>query len=138
MARVGGGGGRSDSRRVEPCPCEHAGDEPRLLPCPQGGYDYDLIVLGGGSGGLAASQEAAKYGKKVAVFDFVTPSPMVGCALPLRWFARCRHVGGQARAANARGLALVAVALIALIAVDAAFLLVTPCRAASGAWAARA
>jgi len=43
---------------------------------PEGGYDYDLIVLGGGSGGLAASKEAAKYGKKVAVFDFVTPSPM--------------------------------------------------------------
>jgi len=42
---------------------------------PEGGFDYDLIVLGGGSGGLAASKEAAKHGKKVAVFDFVTPSP---------------------------------------------------------------
>jgi len=38
-------------------------------------YDYDLIVIGGGSGGLAASKEAASYGAKVAVLDYVTPSP---------------------------------------------------------------
>ena len=38
-------------------------------------YDYDLIVIGGGSGGLAASKEAARLGKKVAVCDFVVPSP---------------------------------------------------------------
>ena len=28
-------------------------------------YDYDLIVIGGGSGGLSASKEAARLGKKV-------------------------------------------------------------------------
>ncbi|GAB6033466.1 thioredoxin reductase [Chamberlinius hualienensis] len=39
-------------------------------------YDYDLIVIGGGSGGLAASKQAAKYGKRVAVFDFVKPTPI--------------------------------------------------------------
>ncbi|XP_055937788.1 thioredoxin reductase 1, cytoplasmic-like isoform X2 [Argiope bruennichi] len=39
-------------------------------------YDYDLIVIGGGSGGLAASKEAARLGKKVAVLDFVTPTPV--------------------------------------------------------------
>ena len=39
------------------------------------GYDYDLVVIGGGSGGLAASKEAAKFGAKVAVLDFVKPSP---------------------------------------------------------------
>jgi len=38
-------------------------------------FDYDIIVIGGGSGGLAASKEAAKLGKKVAVMDFVKPSP---------------------------------------------------------------
>jgi len=38
-------------------------------------YEYDLIVIGGGSGGLAAAKEAAKFGKKVACLDFVKPSP---------------------------------------------------------------
>jgi len=41
-------------------------------------YDYDLVVIGGGSGGLAASKEAAKIlgdGGKVLVLDYVKPSP---------------------------------------------------------------
>lgn len=42
---------------------------------PNHGYDYDLIVIGGGSGGLAASKEASARGAKVAVLDYVTPSP---------------------------------------------------------------
>jgi len=36
---------------------------------------YDLLVIGGGSGGLACSKAAAKLGKKVAVCDFVKPTP---------------------------------------------------------------
>ena len=36
---------------------------------------FDLLVIGGGSGGLAASKAAAELGKRVAVCDFVTPSP---------------------------------------------------------------
>lgn len=39
-------------------------------------YDYDLIVIGGGSGGLSASKRAAELGKKVAVLDFVRPTPL--------------------------------------------------------------
>jgi len=39
-------------------------------------YDYDLFVIGGGSGGLACSKEAAGFGMKVAVADFVKPSPI--------------------------------------------------------------
>jgi thioredoxin reductase (NADPH) len=39
------------------------------------GFDYDLIVIGGGSGGLAASKEAQKLGARVAVCDYVKPSP---------------------------------------------------------------
>lgn len=37
---------------------------------------WDLVVLGGGSGGLAAAKEAAKYhpGKKVLCLDHVAPS----------------------------------------------------------------
>mmetsp|Transcript_23849 Transcript_23849/g.40601 ORF Transcript_23849/g.40601 Transcript_23849/m.40601 type:complete len:644 (-) Transcript_23849:377-2308(-) len=42
---------------------------------PSHSYDYDLLILGGGSGGLAASKEAAKLGAKVAVLDYVKPSP---------------------------------------------------------------
>eukprot|EP00441_Pelagodinium_beii_P046912 CAMPEP_0197622188 /NCGR_PEP_ID=MMETSP1338-20131121/2567_1 /TAXON_ID=43686 ORGANISM="Pelagodinium beii, Strain RCC1491" /NCGR_SAMPLE_ID=MMETSP1338 /ASSEMBLY_ACC=CAM_ASM_000754 /LENGTH=482 /DNA_ID=CAMNT_0043191861 /DNA_START=37 /DNA_END=1485 /DNA_ORIENTATION=- len=38
-------------------------------------YDYDLFVIGGGSGGLAAVKQAADLGGKVAVADFVKPSP---------------------------------------------------------------
>jgi len=38
-------------------------------------FDYDIVVIGGGSGGLAASKEASRLGKKVAVCDFVQPSP---------------------------------------------------------------
>jgi len=52
--------------------------ENKLLPMVQAefhNYDYDIMVIGGGSGGLAASKEAAKLGKKVAVCDFVKPSP---------------------------------------------------------------
>jgi thioredoxin reductase (NADPH) len=41
----------------------------------QHGYDYDLVVIGGGSGGMAASKEAADLGAKVACLDFVKPSP---------------------------------------------------------------
>ncbi|KAM4650769.1 thioredoxin reductase 3 [Discoglossus pictus] len=39
-------------------------------------YDYDLIVIGGGSGGLACSKEAASLGKKVMVLDYVVPTPL--------------------------------------------------------------
>ena len=38
------------------------------------GYDYDLIVIGGGSGGMACSKAAAALGAKVALFDYVKPS----------------------------------------------------------------
>jgi len=38
-------------------------------------YDYDYFVIGGGSGGLASAKAAADLGAKVAVADFVKPSP---------------------------------------------------------------
>ena len=34
-------------------------------------YDYDLIVIGGGSGGLAASKRAAELGKKVGSMTII-------------------------------------------------------------------
>lgn len=38
-------------------------------------YDYDLVVIGGGSGGMAAAKEAVKNGARVACLDFVKPTP---------------------------------------------------------------
>lgn len=40
-----------------------------------GTFDYDLAVIGGGSGGLACAKEAVNKGARVAVLDYVTPSP---------------------------------------------------------------
>jgi hypothetical protein len=44
-------------------------------------YEYDIVVIGGGSGGLSASKEAARLGLKVAVCDFVKPTPKVQFSL---------------------------------------------------------
>ncbi|KAL4091783.1 hypothetical protein QTP88_026417 [Uroleucon formosanum] len=41
---------------------------------PSGLYDFDLLVIGGGSGGLACAKEASSFGKQVVVLDFVIPS----------------------------------------------------------------
>jgi FAD binding domain len=50
-------------------------------------YDYDLMVIGGGSGGLACAKQAGILGKKVAVFDYVKPSPAGSTwGLGGRWF----------------------------------------------------
>lgn len=38
-------------------------------------YDYDIFVIGGGSGGISCAKESAKLGKKVGIADFVKPSP---------------------------------------------------------------
>eukprot|EP00923_Selenidium_pygospionis_P059991 GHVN01105611.1.p1 GENE.GHVN01105611.1~~GHVN01105611.1.p1 ORF type:complete len:462 (-),score=115.01 GHVN01105611.1:193-1425(-) len=38
-------------------------------------FDYDLVVIGGGSGGLACGKEAAQLGATVCLFDYVKPSP---------------------------------------------------------------
>jgi len=70
------------------------------------GFQYDLLVIGGGSGGLALAQEAAKIDpkRKIGVFDFVTPSPQgntwglggtcvnVGC-IPKKLFHHASLVG---------------------------------------------
>lgn len=53
--------------------------------------DFDLLVIGGGSGGLAAAQRAAEYGARAAVFE---PRPLggtcvnVGCVpKKVMWYA---------------------------------------------------
>jgi thioredoxin reductase (NADPH) len=35
-----------------------------------------LVVIGGGSGGLACAKRAAEHGAKVCVLDYVSPSPV--------------------------------------------------------------
>ena len=32
-------------------------------------YDYDYVVLGGGSGGVSSAKRAAGYGKMVAIIE---------------------------------------------------------------------
>lgn len=41
----------------------------------QQGKRYDVIVIGGGTGGLSFATEARKLGLSVALFDYVEPSP---------------------------------------------------------------
>eukprot|EP00276_Gloeochaete_wittrockiana_P021596 CAMPEP_0184359954 /NCGR_PEP_ID=MMETSP1089-20130417/122651_1 /TAXON_ID=38269 ORGANISM="Gloeochaete wittrockiana, Strain SAG46.84" /NCGR_SAMPLE_ID=MMETSP1089 /ASSEMBLY_ACC=CAM_ASM_000445 /LENGTH=45 /DNA_ID= /DNA_START= /DNA_END= /DNA_ORIENTATION= len=36
--------------------------------------EYDLAVIGGGSGGITAATTAAGYGAKVVLFDYVDPT----------------------------------------------------------------
>lgn len=36
---------------------------------------FDLIIVGAGSGGLALSKEASRFGQRVLVLDYVDPSP---------------------------------------------------------------
>lgn len=58
---------------------------------------YDLICIGGGSGGLAAAKRAVKEAKnpKVAVIDDRTPNPAHPPGLPWRWGlgGTCVNVG---------------------------------------------
>lgn len=57
---VGGGPGSGGS--AVPCKLVHP-------------FDVDILVIGGGSGGLALAREAANLSAKVLLFDFVAPSP---------------------------------------------------------------
>ena len=68
--------------------CHQAHANGRLASLLNGGggepqYDYDVLVVGGGSGGLACSKEAAALGARAAVCDFVKPSPQVRVTSPL-------------------------------------------------------
>lgn len=75
---------------------------------------YDLLVIGGGSGGLACAKEAAQLGRKVAVLDYVEPSPRgtrwglggtcvnVGC-IPKKLMHQAALLGGAIRDAGRYG-----------------------------------
>jgi thioredoxin reductase (NADPH) len=50
-------------------------DEEMEVPVRTSPYEYDYFVIGGGSGGLSSAKEASVLGAKVALADFVQPSP---------------------------------------------------------------
>ena len=59
--------------------CHSHSSPPRILThsaC-QHAYEYDLVVIGGGSGGLACAKQARLAGATVAVLDYVKPSSQV-------------------------------------------------------------
>lgn len=82
-----------------------------------GNGQYDLVVIGGGSGGLACAKEAVQLGAKVAVLDYVTPSPRgsvwglggtcvnVGC-IPKKLMHQASLLGEAIIVSNAGGLIL--------------------------------
>jgi hypothetical protein len=41
----------------------------------EGSYDYDLFVIGAGSGGVRGSRTSAGFGAKVRSFCLVSPPP---------------------------------------------------------------
>ncbi len=54
-------------------------------------YDFDLLVIGGGSGGLAVAEKAAQFGKKVAIAEYSRMGGTcvnVGCVpKKIMWYA---------------------------------------------------
>ncbi|ARV63152.1 glutathione-disulfide reductase [Nostocales cyanobacterium HT-58-2] len=59
-------------------------------------YDYDLFVIGAGSGGLAASKRAASYGAKVAIseYDLVGGTCVIRGCIPKKLMVNGSHFPG--------------------------------------------
>jgi thioredoxin reductase (NADPH) len=67
-------------------------------------YDYDLIIIGGGSAGIASAVAASKYNIKIALFNYVHKTPQgthwglggtcvnVGC-IPKKLYYHAANVG---------------------------------------------
>ncbi|OQR66093.1 thioredoxin reductase 2 [Tropilaelaps mercedesae] len=78
------------------------------------GFDYDFVVIGGGSGGLASAKEAAALGLKTAVLNYVSPSTQnttwglggtcvnVGC-IPKKLYHQAAILGDELKDARKYG-----------------------------------
>ena len=70
--------------------------------CTAAGPQYDLIVIGGGSGGLACAKRCAQYGAKVAIIEgarYGGTCVNVGC-VPKKVMYNCSHVAEVIHEAN--------------------------------------
>ena len=71
-------------------------------------HQYDYLVIGGGSGGIASARRAAEYGAKVAVFE---PQPLggtcvnVGC-VPKKVMWNTAHMAHMLAQANEYGFSI--------------------------------
>ena len=71
-------------------------------------HQYDYLVIGGGSGGIASARRAAEYGAKVAVFE---PKPLggtcvnVGC-VPKKVMWNTAHMAQMLTQANEYGFSI--------------------------------
>ncbi|KAA0171264.1 hypothetical protein FNF27_06383 [Cafeteria roenbergensis] len=93
LRRAAGAAARLGSRRHLTTSTARGGTKP-----------YDVVVIGGGSGGIACARESASLGARVAVLDAVSPSPQgtswglggtcvnVGC-IPKKLMHRAARLG---------------------------------------------
>ena len=68
-------------------------------------FDYDLFVIGAGSGGLAASKRAASYGAKVAIaeYDLVGGTCVIRGCVPKKLMVYGSHFPAQFQEAAGYG-----------------------------------
>lgn len=65
----------ADGGAAAAAPLLKVGLPAKRTPVLSSSYDADVIVVGGGSGGLACAREVAALAGKAVLFDFVSPSP---------------------------------------------------------------
>ena len=73
-----------------------------------GGFDFDLMVIGGGSGGVRAARMAAQRGARVALAETLGTNGLggtcvnVGC-IPKKLYSYAAHYGEGFEEANGYG-----------------------------------
>src|SRR5450759_1840394 len=60
-------------------------------------YDYDLLTIGAGSGGVRASRYAAGLGARVAVAEarYLGGTCVTACCIPKKLFSYAAHYGEE-------------------------------------------